>query len=154
MLLTALMTVFSINTVLPNTVHTQQAIEPQTTLIISDTDNNKPQWAKLCQTYAASLVSGGLIGSITGGLSSYAAYLALGTFGDKGMDIPGAYIITFIAILCAEHNLRNRLVKGVDDSFTDNAIPHKKQLTDDTAWIASWIGFFAAASKLPFKNLA
>lgn len=139
-LLTALITIFSINTVLPNAVHTQQAIEPQTALIISDVDNKKPQWAKLCQTYASSLLSGGLIGSMTGGLSAYAAIAATKTL-LKEANSPGAFLVTFIAILCAEHNLRNRLVKGINDSFTDNAIPHKKQLTDDTAWIASWVGF-------------
>ncbi len=104
--------------------------------------SKKSEWSKLHKAYATSLVSGALIGSFTSILSVCASCKAYNMF-IKKTDSPNAFLITFITILSAEYNLRNRLVTGLNESFKDYSIENKPNVTSDMAWIASWIAFFS-----------
>jgi len=116
------------------------AISATQTMLPAEQEQSPKGWKKLCKTYATSLISGGLIGSVTGVLSIQAIARSMDIaqqFAIKPASVTGAGVFGIIVptiILVAENRLRNTLTD-------DNAINHNKNLLRDTAWISSWIAF-------------
>src|SRR5579863_6071397 len=116
------------------------AISAMQTALPAEPEQSKG-WSKLCKTYATSLISGGLIGSITGFLSIQAmARSAYGLNPDKmGTSEVTFGIIVPILILITENRLRSNFIDDINQNLEENEIKHNKNLIRDTAWIASWI---------------
>ncbi len=115
-------------------------------------EKNQYEWnGALCKTIA-SIISGGLIGTVTGKLSSVAcgitiktAAISLAIINEKNKEtavfLPVMTMTAIPAILIIENLLRTRLANRINESLEENTINHRKNLIHDTAWIASWIAF-------------
>lgn len=119
------------------------------TVLPAEPKQTSKGWGKLCKTYATSLISGGLIGSVTGILSIQAIIRSIDSSKDlttKPDRDAGAFVFGLIVpalILSAENKLRSTLTNDINQNFEENAINHNKNLIRDTAWIASWIAFLS-----------
>jgi hypothetical protein len=128
----------------------------QITLPAEDQQNQKQCNNNALSNTAASIISGGLIGAITGKLSSIACRTVIATTGafaliastEKKSEAEACVslmiLITAIgipSILIAENALRTRLTNSINESLEENEVNHRKKLIHDTAWLASWIAF-------------
>ena len=130
----------------------------QTALPVEDQQNQKKCNNNALSNTAASIISGGLIGAITGKLSSIACRTVIATTGalaliasnEKKSEAEACVslmiMITAIgipSILIAENVLRTKLTDSVNESLEENEVNHRKKLIHNTAWLASWIAFLA-----------
>ncbi|HEX4068709.1 MAG TPA: hypothetical protein VHX42_01300 [Candidatus Babeliales bacterium] len=135
LLLTALVAIAATQTALP---------------VVYETNNPLQQkgWAGLCKSYATSLISGGIIGYVTGSSSAYAiskSLASVGLFADyKNASTAVFGVIIPVAVLITECQFRLRLIEELKQSFYENNINHKKNFTDDAAQLASWIAFLSS----------
>lgn len=126
------------------------------TVLPAEPKQTSKGWGKLCKTYATSLISGGLIGSVTGILSIQAIIRSMNSITDLTPELDSlgaknasaAYALIFglivpTIILNAENKFRSTLTNDINQNFEENAINHNKNLIRDTAWIASWIAFLS-----------
>jgi hypothetical protein len=97
----------------------------------------------LCSSYGLSVVSGGLIGGITGVLSRGAIELVSEIIPPSQNNILLKVIAlgAMFSILIEENKIRTALINELDESCEENNITLKKFLTTEVAWIASWLGF-------------
>jgi len=123
------------------------AIAATQTVLPAESDQSPKGLSRVCKSYATSLISGGLIGSITGTLSIHAIAKSFNTANyligknDGGACLFGT--IVPIIILIAENRLRTTLTSDISQNLDENAINHNKNLLRDTAWISSWIAFLS-----------
>ena len=117
------------------------------TVLPSESNQSPKGWERLRNTYTTSLISGGLIGSITGALSIYGIAKSLNTASYlMGKNDGGACIfgtIVPIVVLIAENKLRRTFTEDIIQHLDENEINHNKNLLRDSAWISSWIALLS-----------
>ena len=125
------------------------AISAMQTTLPAEPEQSPKGFSKLCKTYATSLISGGLIGSITGLLSiqaivrSVTAGVAFTSKPHREVEALIFGIMVPTLVLISEYKLRSTLVNDINQNFEENEIKHSKNIVRDTAWIASWIAFLS-----------
>ena len=100
--------------------------------------NKKSQWSKVAQYFATNLISGGLIGALTGKLSLYAVSKLLDP---KYKDIEALNSILVIVIWITEIQSRAALVKELNNRLEEQSIKHNPSLITGSAWVASWLAW-------------
>ncbi|HEX4068710.1 MAG TPA: hypothetical protein VHX42_01305 [Candidatus Babeliales bacterium] len=116
-------------------------------------DKSAPtEWGDSLYKTATSIISGGLIGTFTGRISSIACSMSLqatlSLIATSDQNKEKTALIAFIAmvtavptILIIEKKLRIRLANSVNKGLEEHEINYRKRLIQDTAWIASWMAF-------------
>ena len=98
----------------------------------------------LTSSYGLSLISGSVIGGITGTLCKCAMDM-LGDCVPKNQDnntlISLLVVGAAITIWIQENKIRSTLIHELDDACKENEIKFRKKLSTEVAYIASWIGF-------------
>lgn len=100
--------------------------------------NKKASWLEVVQPFATNLISGGLIGALTGKISSYAVTRLLAP---KYKDIEALNSILVIIIWITEIQSRVVLVKELNSRLEEQSIPHNPTLITGSAWVASWLAW-------------
>ena len=109
------------------------------------TTQSSPRWSDLFKSYATSLVSGGAIGSMTGSLAFLASKTALEGF--QKLGYPHAGLVMLLVIWTTEVTMRERLVRELNNGFTDHNIKHQKNFMFDAGLLASLGTFLALLSR-------
>jgi len=111
----------------------------------------KPQWKEFFKNYVTSITAGGTIGALTGFLSAKAFSPIVKTFTQGMKDTSPLALAVCIVTLCAENALRHNLIDATSDNFREYSIRHHAGLTNDIAWLTSWIAFLTSLTLNPLK---
>ena len=110
-----------------------------------------PQLSDVHKSYIITLLSGGLVGTLTSKIATYAITKLTYPFALTSERIAPAHVPSLIAIisviLVGERELCTKLMDEISRSFDHNEIKHEKKLAKYTALITSWLNILT--SQLP-----
>jgi hypothetical protein len=116
--------------------------QPSQDQVLEVTTKKSPQWREFFRDNASSIVIGGAIGLITGGLSAGAVDEAM-----RQKSELAAWIVWVI-----EWNIRNVVIEGIQKEFDKYYIPHGKSGMYAAAWLASWAAYAKGINLTTNKN--
>lgn len=124
------------------------ATAEQTTPVAAPEINAQSNWKKSLDAYGPTIIAGGLIGMVTGKISTQVVDIIgemkfLPELRNHQKEYSLFAAVAMITALVGEHIVRKKLINYIDKSFEENKINTNHQLTAYVAWISSWIAFLA-----------
>jgi hypothetical protein len=112
-------------------VSTPQVIITETTTSVTTKKKKHPHgWKELCKVYAASMITGGIIGGTTGYIEQYV---------EKQFETS---VITTLVLWFIEAATREEIINVLSTDLVTYNIKHKKEAIQFSGRLASWIAYF------------